>query len=147
MATTKSSSKSGRQQRRSPKSASAKRTQSTTRRQRASVSRKRASGPRTSAGSQRSANELASGLRGQKPAALAAGAATAAFIGAIALRSRRKPRKHVLGMTLPRSPRDVRSFVKQIGKASKQAGGTSQDVGKEIQRLGEQAEQVGKTLS
>jgi hypothetical protein len=132
MSTSKSSSKSGRQ-RRSPKSASA--------------TRQRASGTRRSARSQHGTNELAGHRRGKKPAALAAGAATAVFIGAISLRSRRRQRKHVLGMPLPRSRRDVRSFVKQIGKASNRAGGTSKDVGKEFQRLGDQAEQVGKALS
>jgi len=82
-----------------------------------------------------------------KRAAMAAGAATAAFVGGVALRSKRRSRRRVLGVPMPNSTRDIRSLVKHVGKASKQAGGAGKELGKEIQRLGEQAEQVGKTLS
>jgi hypothetical protein len=70
----------------------------------------------------------------------------------LVLKSRRRPK--VLGVPLPRSigkarlpDLDVRSVLKEVGKASKQFGQTSKNVSKDIERIGDQAERVGKILS
>jgi hypothetical protein len=74
-------------------------------------------------------------------------ASGAAVLGLLALKRRRRRRK-VLGLALPRSSElEIRALATTIGKASKEFGKTSKRVSKDIERLGDQAERIGKVLS
>jgi hypothetical protein len=64
---------------------------------------------------------------------------------------RRRQTRRILGVKLPKPliPKpslNGGSFVKQVGRASKQVGQTSQTVSKDLGRFGEQAERIGKLL-
>jgi hypothetical protein len=76
--------------------------------------------------------------------AVAVGAAAAGVAGGLALRSRSRRSKKVLGVPVPEL--DVKSVAKSVGKASKQLGQTSKSVSKDIERVGDQAERLGKIL-
>jgi hypothetical protein len=85
-----------------------------------------------------------------KGPALAIGAAAAGFAGGAVLMKRRRTRR-ILGIKVPRQlvPKpslNGGSLVKQVAKASKQAGKTGQDMSKDLERLSVQAERIGKVL-
>lgn len=64
---------------------------------------------------------------------------------------RRRRSRRILGLRMPtplipKPSLDGASFVKQVGRASKQIGQTSRDVSKDLDHWGEQAEKIGKIL-
>jgi hypothetical protein len=64
---------------------------------------------------------------------------------------RRRQSRRILGIKvptplIPKPSLDGASFVKQVGRASKQIGQTSRGVSKDLDRFGEQAERIGKIL-
>ena len=84
--------------------------------------------------------------------------------GAVALRNNRRPRRRVLGVTMPKPPKgvtkslsknlsmpnidskSVHKAAKKVGKASQSVGQASRKASKDMERFGEQAERIGAIL-